>query len=68
MAGTGDEHGGGLGGKVMSGNGMEMEEALSLGDSPLQEDRNLCLLCFLVFPWGLEGQHTAVGTQWMFAK
>lgn len=50
MAGTGHEHGDGLGGKVMLGNGMEMEETLFLGDSPLHEDRNLCLICFLVLP------------------
>lgn len=44
MAGTGDEHGDGLEGKIMLANGMEMEEALFPGDSPLHWDRNLCML------------------------
>lgn len=50
MAGTGDEHGDGLGGKLVLANGMEMEEALFPGGSPLHRDGNLCMLCFLVFP------------------
>lgn len=50
MAGTGDEHGDGLGSKIMVASGMETEEAQFPGDSPLHGDGNLCMLCFLVFP------------------